>query len=455
MIKRLIIAVVVLGLVAVGIIGFEMFRSQAIKDFFAGNKPPATAVPIYDVRPRAWTPVVSAIGTAAAVQGVDLSVEDAGIVKEIGFSANDRIEAGQLLLRLDDAVQIADLNAARTQARLDEQALERTRALRERGVSSGVTLDEAQAQADSSFAQVAKLEAVLATKRLRAPFGGIIGIPAVDPGSYVSPGTVIATLQDVDQLHVDFKVPEQQFALLEIGQDVRVGPEEGSLSLKGEITGIDPKINPATRLVSVRAKVENGDPTLVPGQFVQVEVHLPRETGVLTVPQTALVTSLYGDHVFVVRPSEDDPEVFEARQVFVTAGRRSGGVVEIVKGLEPGNIVITAGQNRLSNGTVVKPDNSVSPEVDEVGQAEDDEVEGETRIDETPDGAEQGGGDTGAGADSDTEEPAGADAEEGDDLSEADREKSGAGADDADGDSETEADGESETGADPSEAVQE
>lgn len=367
MIKRLVIAIIVLGLVAVGIVGFEMFRSKMIEDFFTSREAPAVTVPVFEVEPRQWTPVISAIGTVVAVRGVELTVEAAGIVKELGFTANDSVEGGQLLVRLDDAVQVADLNAGRTQARLDEQALKRTQELRERGVTSGVNLDEAEARAESSRAQVAKLEAVLSTKRLRAPFAGTIGIPNVDLGSYVTPGTEIATLQDLDTLYADFKVPEQQFALLDIGQTVRVGPEEGSLRLEGQISGIDPRINPATRLVSVRAEVENGDAQLVPGQFVQIEVQLPREGDVLTIPQTALVTSLYGDHVYIVRQAEDDADKLVARQAFVTAGRRTGGMVEIVEGLEPGDRVITAGQNRLSNGTPVTPDNDVEPAVSTEG----------------------------------------------------------------------------------------
>lgn len=368
MIKRLVIAIIVLGLVGVGVVGFEMFRSKMIQDFLTGREAPTVTVPVYEVEPRQWTPVVSAIGTVVAVRGVELTVEAAGIVTNMEFSANDIVEKGQLLVRLDDAVQVADLNAGRTQARLDEQALERTKELRERGVTSGVSLDESEARAESSRAQVAKLEAVLSTKRLRAPFGGTIGIPQVDLGSYVTPGTVIATLQDLDTLYVDFKVPEQQFPLLKIGQTVNAGPEEGSLSMEGKISGIDPRINPATRLVSVRAEVDNGDAQLVPGQFVQIEVQLPREGDVLTIPQTALVTSLYGDHIYVVREAEDDPDKLVARQIFVTAGRRSGGMVEIAKGLEPGARVITAGQNRLTNGAPVSPDNDVSPDVSPEGE---------------------------------------------------------------------------------------
>lgn len=365
--KRLFIAVILLAIILVGVVGFNMFRDKMIGDFFASRQQPAVTVPTHEVTPQDWTPVIDAIGTVDAVRGVDLTVEAAGIVKEISFEANDEVEEGSLIVRLDDAVQEADLAAARAQAQLDKQASDRARTLQDRGVTSGVTLDEAEGRATASLAQVAKLEAVLDTKRLRAPFSGTIGIPHVDTGTYVTPGMVVATLQDLNTLYVDFNVPEQQFGLLNIGQAIKVGPEEGVLSYDGKVSGIDPKVNPVTRLVSVRAEVELADRVLIPGQFVRVQVQLPTETGVLTVPQTALITSLYGDHVFAVRQSEDDPERLVARQVFVTAGRRSGSQVEIAKGLEPGDRVIVAGQNRLSNGTPVTVDNSVTPDQTDIG----------------------------------------------------------------------------------------
>jgi membrane fusion protein (multidrug efflux system) len=360
--KRLFFVLVLLALLGAGIVGFDRFRGKMITDFFANRQIPPVTVPVYEVRPQDWTPVISAIGTVAALNGVELTVEAAGIIKELNFSANDMVKAGALLVRLDDAVQVADLEAQRTQARLDQQALERSRQLQGRGVLSGVTLDEAQARAETAQAQVAKLEAVLDTKHLYAPFAGTIGIPRVDTGSYVTPGTIIATLQDLDTLYVDFKVPEQQIDLLAIGQAVLVRTKDGTPGLNGTVTGIDPSIDPSTRLGFIRAEVDAADRHLIPGQFVQVEVQLAAEHDVLTVPQTAVVTSLYGDHVFAVRPDRENPEELEARQVFVTTGRRSGGLVEIVSGIEPGDRVIFAGQNRLSNGTPVVPDNTVAPE---------------------------------------------------------------------------------------------
>jgi len=372
MIKRFLIVFVLLALVAGGLVGFNMFRDRAIEQFFANMPVAAVAVSTVTAEPAPWTPVVAAIGTVSAVRGVELTVETTGIVSAVNFRANQKVAANDVLLSLDDAVQAADLEAGRTQAALDKQSLERARELQNRGVGSISALEQASAAAATSQAQVAKLEAVLQQKQLRAPFAGTIGIPRVDEGQYLSPGTTVATLQDFSTMRADFTVPEQQLGLLKIGQPVVVALDGADDRFDGKVTGIDPRVDPASRLVSVRAEIENPQDRLTPGQFVRVEVILPEEKDIVALPQTALVTSLYGDYVYVVREQEKKegaaaPEgeakepTLEVRQVFVQAGRRSAGRVEIREGVSAGDRVVTAGQNRLNNGTVVTIDNTVVP----------------------------------------------------------------------------------------------
>ncbi|MBP0437150.1 efflux RND transporter periplasmic adaptor subunit [Tianweitania sediminis] len=398
MIKRFLIAIVLLALVGGGIVGFNMFRDQAIQDFFANMPTPTATVSTVTVEPRSWTPSIGAIGTISANRGVELTVENAGIITAVNFEANQRVEAGDVLVQLDDAVQRADLAAARTQADLDQQTLQRAQELQQRGVGTSVSLEAAQAAAQASSAQVQKAEAVLSQKQLRAPFSGTVGIPRVDVGQYLQPGTTVVTLQDLDLMRADFTVPEQRLSQIRIGQPVVVSLDGTNTRFEGEITGIDPRIDPASRLVSVRAAIENPEQTLAPGQFAQIEVQLPTEDNVMILPQTAVVTSLYGDYVYLVRPiqpeaAQENPEAQQgaapvpaagaegeaaegatqpqaapatqqAAQVFVQVGRRNGPDVEIRSGLNVGDVVITAGQNRLSNGTPVAVDNTVNPAAD-------------------------------------------------------------------------------------------
>jgi membrane fusion protein (multidrug efflux system) len=394
-IKRFIIAFILLVLVVGGIVGFNIFRDNAIKQYFATMKQPPSTVSTVEVKPMDWAPGIEAIGTVSAVRGVDLTVETTGIVKDIAFHANQKVEAGSLLLQLDDEVERADLDSAKAQAAVDQLALKRAQELQKRGVGSDSTLDNAQAQAAASAAQVAKLQAVLDQKQITAPFAGTAGIPKIDLGQYLAPGTAVVTLQDLDTMRVDFTVPEQQFPMLKIDQPVKIGMSDDDLPFTGKIKGINPKIDPTSRLVSVRAEVANPDGKLTPGQFAQVRVELPKEDGVLAVPQTALTSSLYGDYVFVVEPAKskdkpaaadekdaakpaDDsakPEADAAKpaegdaskpdlvlsQVFVTTGRHDKDLIEIVKGIKAGDQVVTAGQNRLFNGMSVVVDNTIDP----------------------------------------------------------------------------------------------
>ncbi|MGE0847645.1 MAG: efflux RND transporter periplasmic adaptor subunit, partial [Flavobacteriaceae bacterium] len=265
MIKRLIIAAILLVLVAGGLVGFNLFRDRAIRQFFANMPVPTVTVSAAEAKAITWTPHIEAIGTVNAARGVDLTVETAGVVKTIHFEANERVSKGQFLLQLDDAVQRADLEAARAQAALDQQSLERARELQKRGVSTSVTVDTAETTASASQSQVAKLEAVLEQKRLQAPFDGTVGIRRVDVGQYLTPGTVVATMQDLDNMYADFTVPEQQRNSLKIGQPVKLGVSADDMPFSGELIGIDPKVDPATRLVSVRARYSNPVGRLSPG----------------------------------------------------------------------------------------------------------------------------------------------------------------------------------------------
>lgn len=379
MVKRFIIAIILLAIVAGGIVGFNMFRDQAIQQFFANMPVQPMTVSTVKIEPVTWTPGIEAIGTVSAAQGVDLTVETNGIVKERPFDANQQIARDAVLLQLDDAVQRADLESARTQAALDQQSLDRAIALQKRGVGSEVSVDAARAAAQTSASTVTKLQAVLDQKILKAPFAGTIGIPRVELGQYITPGTVVATLQDMETMRADFSIPEQDLGSLRLGQPVVFGLNSQNMPFTGSITGIDPKVDPQSRLVSVRAEITNPDRKLSPGQFVQVRVELPKESKVIAIPDTALVTSLYGDFVFVVKPAEakatpaapapadggaQQPAApqLAVSQVFVKVGRRSGRQVEILENLKAGDEIVSAGQNRLSNGTPVTVDNTVTPD---------------------------------------------------------------------------------------------
>lgn len=364
MILRFIIALVLVGAVAGGLVFFNGFRSKMINQFFATMQVPPQTISAAAVQAIDWAPGVEAIGTAKAFNGVDLAVETAGVIKEIAFQSTQRVKAGQALVRLDDAEERAEMIAVEADIRLKEKTLDRARTLRTQGAGTAVNLDTAVADLDNSRSQLAKLRATLDKKVLRAPFDGIIGIAQVDVGGYVSPGTLVATLQDLDRMKVDFPVPEQSLGKIRMGQTVTFGTDAGDASWRGQVIGIDPKIDATSRMMTVQAMVDKAGGQVLPGQFLRVRVDMPVEAGVITVPQTAVITSLYGDFVYVVEDqpaSEGKPATKIARQVFVKPGRRDKGMMEIVEGLKVGQQVVTAGQNKLFSGAAVTINNAIDP----------------------------------------------------------------------------------------------
>jgi membrane fusion protein, multidrug efflux system len=389
MIKRFLIALVLVVLVCGGLVGFNLFRSKAIADFFANQQMPAATVSAITVHPVSWSPQIEAIGTVDALRGVDVAVQTAGVVDRVGFKANDIVTEGQLLVQINDAVERADLQSAQATLEQSRAQLERAKRLRQTGVSSEATLEEAQTSFAAAESALARIQATIDLKAVEAPFSGMIGIPRIDLGQYVQPGAVIATLQQLDRMRVDFTVPEQRMAELKLDQPASFGLVEGEFPYKGRIVGIDPKIDPQTRLIAVRAELENPDTSLRPGQFVRVRVELPAVANVIALPQTSVVTSLYGDYVYLVEEA-DPPAPAEnaaagsgedaapadgagaaaaapqgkqlvAKQVFVEIGRRQGDLIQITKGVEPGQIVVTSGQNKLANNMPVVINNTVDP----------------------------------------------------------------------------------------------
>jgi membrane fusion protein (multidrug efflux system) len=362
--KRLIVvSLVFLFAIALsgGLVWFNFFRDRMIAEFFSKMRPPPQTVSAVKVETKLWTPGITAIGTARAENGVELAVQTGGVVKEIKFQANKRFVKGDLLVQLDDAVERADLADIEAAVKLSESNFERSSTLRSRGYDTQVAHDQTVAQLATARSRMARLQAVIDQKALKAPFNGVAGIPRIDVGQFLQPGTVVATFQDLRSMKVDFTLPEQLVTKVQVGQPVRFGLTETDLAFSGRVTGIDPRVDPQTRLVSVQALLtDNKDETVLPGQFMHVRIELPQEPNVVTVPQTAVITSLYGDYLFVVDQEENGAEPHQVvKQVFVKVGRREGGVSEILSGVQPGQVVVISGQNKLQSGAAVKINNSI------------------------------------------------------------------------------------------------
>lgn len=374
MFKRLVIAIVLLGLIVGGIVWFNGFRARMTAEFLASQVPPPVPVNSEKVEPVTWRPGIDAVGTAISKQGVDLSVESGGLVRALLFNGNDTVAQGQQLVQIDAESEKAALAAAEAELNVAIANANRARTLSERGVSAATALEIAEADVESARAQVAQVQTALDRKRTVAPFDGIIGIQQIDVGQWVATGTVFANLQDPSKMRVDFSLPEQQLNALSLGGEIIASSEVEDVSVDGRIIAIEPRVDPNSRLVSVRAEIDNTGRRIVAGQFLRVRVVLPAEEGVIAVPQTAIDMSLFGNSIFVMRREGEanadklKEDEYIARQVFVQIGRRSDQRIEITSGLKAGDQIVTSGQNRIVSGDRVRIDNSVDLSAPSIGE---------------------------------------------------------------------------------------
>jgi membrane fusion protein (multidrug efflux system) len=368
MIKRMLIMLVLFGVVLGGLFGFKVFVNGKIKEAMAGMANTPQTVSAAKAESSDWQPTIDAVGSLRAVRGADLSLEVPGVVEEILFNSGDEVQAGQILLRLRAEDEVAKLQSLEATAQLAQITYDRdVKQLKAQAISQAV-VDNDEANLRNAKAQVAQQKAIVDKKTLRAPFAGKLGLRQVDLGQFLSAGTVIATLQSLDPIFVDFLLPQQAVAQLAVGAKVaaKVDAFPGRV-FTGKITAINPKIETASRNIQVRATLPNADQKLLPGMFATVELETGAAEHLITLPQTAVSYNPYGSLVYLVddkgKGADGKPQL-TARQVFVTTGATRGDQVAILKGVAEGDMVVTSGQIKLRNGVPVVIDNRVVPKND-------------------------------------------------------------------------------------------
>jgi len=368
-IRRMVIMLIAVAIVFGGVFGFQVFKAGMIKKFIAAASSPPQTVSAAKAAYSAWQTKIEAIGSLRAVKGADLSLEVAGVVESISFNSGDDVEEGAALLKLRADDDIARLASLRAMAELSDITYQRDLKQFKMQAVSQATLDTDAANLKNAQAQVAQQQAIIDKKSLRAPFAGHLGIRAVDLGQYLAPGTVIVTLQALDPIFVDFYVPQQSVDQLRLGQPVvvKVDAFKGE-TFAGEISAINPKVDPGSRNVQIRATLRNADRKLLPGMYVTVDITTGAPQNYITLPQTAVTYNPYGDTVYSVVEGNDKgadgkPQLI-ARQTFITTGATRGDQVAVLKGVEDGDLIVTAGQIKLHNGSVVLIDNSITPTAD-------------------------------------------------------------------------------------------
>jgi membrane fusion protein, multidrug efflux system len=339
-----------------GFVWFNYFRGQMIAQFFANNKPPPTSVSISEAKSEVIPNLLTAVGDLAAVHQVNVTSDVSGRITDIMFTAGSNVKAGSVLVQLFDGPDQGDLASFKAQATGAQLVLDRAKQLAAKQFGPQATVDSAQAAYDQANAGIAKTQALISQKLVRAPFDGELGVRHVEVGQYLTAGTQIVTLTDLSQLYANFTVTEKDSAALKVGQTVRIAVDAyPGRTFEGKITTIEPQIATDTRNIRVQATLDNPDHILKPGMFVTTTVVLPDKPPVLTVPETAVDYTLYGDSVFLIteKKADDGKTSLTAVRTFVRTGNRIEGRAEILNGLKAGDRVVAVGQLKLQSGVAV------------------------------------------------------------------------------------------------------
>lgn len=362
--KNIIIAIVIVVVVFAGLAGVKVLQITKIIGFAKTYKQPPETISSAVAQQEKWQDTLTAVGSVNAEQGVMVSPEIAGTVKEIAFESGATVNQGDLLVKLDISSEEAQLRAVEAQVQLAKLNAERTKTLRAGNTVSQSELDSAEATLLQNQANADNIQATIDKKTIRAPFAGKLGIRLVNLGEQLDVGKSIVSLQSLSPVFVDFSLPQQDLSQIKTDLVVRVTTDAyPGKEFTGKLAAINPNLNTTTRSVELRAKFANTDQLLRPGMFVRAEVVLDNARNVLTIPGTAVMRAPYGDAVYVIESQAADGVTnLVVQQKFIRTGQSHGDFVSVESGLQPGDRVVTAGAFKLHNGVGVLESNTNSPQ---------------------------------------------------------------------------------------------
>jgi membrane fusion protein, multidrug efflux system len=316
----------------------------------APQAPAAAPVPVtlQTLSLSSWNSTVQSIATVRARESVALTAAVSDVVEQVHFESGDEVRAGQLLLTLRGNAQDAALLGAEASFAEADQLYRRQQQLVAQQLVAKSTIDTQRAIRDGARAQVAQMRAAINDRLVRAPFAGVLGIRQVSPGTLVTSQTVIATLDDISKVFVDFQVPEAQLAQVQLGRQVSgtVAAWPGA-EFKGTVSAVDARIDEATRAVTVRASFDNRERQLKPGMLMDVRLFQPTRQA-LVIPEIAVVQ--VGRESFVYRVKDDQT----VERADVRVGERYDGKVEILEGITVGERIVIDGAGKLRVGLKVR-----------------------------------------------------------------------------------------------------
>lgn len=344
----LLIAVLLFG----SVIGFNLFKQQKIAEYMANRPEPEFPVTVTTVDAVDWVPVIEAIGFIEPNQGVTVANETSGVIDKIAFDSGTPVQEGQPLVLLDSEVEKANLKSAEAKLPAAEAKYKRYQGLYTKGSISKEAYDEAEANYFSLKADIESLKAAIDRREIKAPFDGVVGIRNVYLGQYLQAGTDIVRLEDTSVMRLRFTVPQTDISRISMNQDVDIFVDAyPDKAFKGSISAIEPAVNIQSGLIQVQADIPNSDGQLRSGMFARANIILPKLENQVTLPQTAITFTLYGDNVYIVKEENGEKRV---TQQVVKVGERTQDIAHILEGVNPGDVVVTSGQVRLSNQAKVR-----------------------------------------------------------------------------------------------------
>jgi len=364
MTKRMLAMLGMTALFIVAIGAWKVWQIKAGMAQAAKFAAPPAAVTTAVAKTERWQPVLSAVGSLKAVNGVTVSTDLAGIISQISFQSGAAAKKGDLLVKLDSTQEEAQLHSAEARRDLAKLSLDRQRSLRASGAVSQSEYDTAESEFHQTTAAVDEANALIARKTITAPFDGILGIRQVDLGQYLNVGAPIVALQSTDPIYVNFSLPQENFEQITTGKKIRVKVNGVTGDqFEGEITSIDSRLDESTRNLMIQGTVRNAENRLRPGMFVNVEVLQP-ERYVVSIPASSISYAPYGDSVFIVKdkPGADGKPGKEALQQFVKLGPTRGDQVSVISGVREGDVVVSSGVFKLRSNIPVQVNNSVLPD---------------------------------------------------------------------------------------------
>lgn len=346
------------------IFAYKAFQNFMMKRFMS-QQTPNIVISATRAKKTMWTPQYKVTGSIRTVKGVNVTTELPGMIREIVFIPGAFVKKGDLLVQLDIDADVATLKSLEAKAKYAKITWQRDSAQYKFGAVSKEQLDSDFANYNSTAEDVKAQIANIAKKTIRAPFDGKLGISAVNPGQYLNAGDKVVNLQTLVPIYVDFNVPQDVLARFEVGQSVNISVDTyPGTTFTGKVTTVDPEVNQNTRNIAIEATLPNTDHKLLPGMFANVIATTGEAKAFLTLPQTAISFNPYGDIVLVLAEAGKDAKGnarWKARERFVTTGERRGDQIVVLKGINEGDMVVTAGQLKVKNDSIVSINNAIQP----------------------------------------------------------------------------------------------